>query len=152
MKTLWPTIHMFWNYKCELKKEFHKIIRPIPVCTGKKASPVCLRQHIVSANTCGTLFFVECAGNPHEKPVLIALFAELSKFTLRMMSHHLWISILYKSCLIIRVYSHSFTSTMKIEQGKRTVWLFYLRKDMSLKFFWFSWRQFFYISRNTDLA
>lgn len=152
MKILWPNTQRSWNYKCELKEEFHKIFRSIPVCTGKKASPVHLRQHIISANACENLFFVERAGNPRENPVLTALFAEFSKFTLRMMSHHLWISILYKSCLIIRVYSHSFTSTMKIEQEKRTVWLFYLRKGMSLKFFWFSWRQFFYISRNTDLA
>lgn len=134
-----------------LKKAL-KIIRPIPVCIGKKASLAWLREHIVSAKACKTQFFVECTGSPQEKPVLIALFAEFSKFTLLMMSHHLWISILYKSCSIIRVYSHSLTSTMKIEQEKRTAWLFYLRKEMSLKFFWFSWRQFFYISRNTDLA
>lgn len=133
-------------------KELPKIIRPIPVCTGKKTSLAWLRQHIVSANACETQFFVECTGSLQEKPVLTALFTESSKFTLLMMSHHLWISILYKSCSAIRVYSHFLSSTMKIEQEKRTAWLFYLRKEMSLKFFWFSWRQFFYISRNTDLA
>lgn len=133
-------------------KELHEIFRPIAVWTGRRASLAWLRQCVLSANTCETQFFVECTGSPQEKPVPTAFFAEFSKFTLLLMSHHWWISILYKWCSIIRVYSHSLTSTMKIEQEKRTAWLFYLRKEMSLKFFWFSWRQYFYISRNTDLA
>lgn len=127
-----------------LLKELHKIIRPIPVCTGKKAGFAWLRQHIISTNACETQFFMEHTGSPQENPVLIALSAEFAKFTSLIMSNHLWISILYKSCSIIRVYSHSLTSTMKIEQEKRTAWLFYLRKEMSLKFFWFSWRRFFF--------
>lgn len=127
-----------------LLKGLHKIIRPTPVCTGKKAGLAWLRQHIISANACETQFFVESTGSPQEKPVLIALSAEFAKFTLLMMSNHLRISILYKTCSNIRVYSHSLTSTMKIEQERRTAWLFYLRKEMSLKFFWFSWRRFFF--------
>lgn len=54
-------------------KELHRIIRPIPIFTGKKSSLTWLRQYIVSTNTCETQFSVERTGNLQEKPVLIVL-------------------------------------------------------------------------------